>query len=130
MEYLLGSITTFIMVVWIVKMIRRDVSETKLNKLRYNQSSTFEQIKGHLPGSFFKVPENKNSQLWIFHNSLKIKIIFVGNEAYWIKDNVFYVAEIINGYVDYESAKAVDTMGMDKIQLDKMSFIVEKLTEE
>jgi len=33
------------------------------------------------------------------------------------------------GQIDYNSKKGVDTYTMDKIQLDKTIFIVEKLTE-
>jgi hypothetical protein len=55
--------------------------------------------------------------------------MFLDGRAYWIKDNQFYCADLVNGNVDQETAKPVDTMGMDKVQLDKMFFIVQKLTE-
>lgn len=50
-------------------------------------------------------------------------------QAYWIKNNTVYVAEIENGIVLNETTKVVDIMGMDKVQLDEMMFIIEKLTE-
>jgi hypothetical protein len=40
-----------------------------------------------------------------------------------------YTAKLIDGKVDDESTTTVDTMGMDKVQLDKTIFIVSKLTE-
>lgn len=59
-----------------------------------------------------------------------VRILFVENQAYWIRDSVFYTADIDNeGFIDIETTRAVDTMTMDKVQLEKMSFIVEKLTE-
>ena len=63
------------------------------------------------------------------YDKTHIRIIMVQNKAYWIKDSVLYVAQIINGEVDHDSAKEVDIMSMDKVQLDKMMFIVDKLTE-
>ena len=52
------------------------------------------------------------------------------NQAYWIKDSIFYMADMSNdGGVDKDTTRRVDTMTMDKVQLKKMMFIIEKLTE-
>lgn len=56
-------------------------------------------------------------------------VIVVDNEAYWIKNNIFYKAPLVNERIDKDSAEQVDTTNMDKVQLDKMLFIVDKLTE-
>ena len=39
-------------------------------------------------------------------------------------------ANIIDGNIDQNSTKGVDTMGVDKVELNKLSMIVDKLTEE
>jgi biopolymer transport protein ExbB/TolQ len=57
------------------------------------------------------------------------KVIVVDDEAYWIKNNTFYKAPLVNERIDKDSAERVDTSNMDKVQLDKMLFIVDKLTE-
>lgn len=57
------------------------------------------------------------------------KVIVVDNEAYWIKNNTFYKAPLVNEKIDKDLAEKVDTTNMDKVQLDKMLFIVDKLTE-
>lgn len=57
------------------------------------------------------------------------KVIVMDDEAYWIKNNTFYKAPLINEKIDKDSAERVDTTNMDKVQLDKMLFIVDKLTE-
>ena len=49
--------------------------------------------------------------------------------AYWIKDNQFYQSNINEQGIDKENSRVVDTMGMDKVQLDKMLFIMDKLRE-
>jgi hypothetical protein len=51
------------------------------------------------------------------------------HHAYWIANNALQVAKIIDGIVQEDSAKKVDMMGMDKVELEEMIFIVEKLTE-
>ena len=37
------------------------------------------------------------------------------------------MSEIIDGNVDKINAKVVDTMGMSKVELDKMLFIIDQL---
>jgi hypothetical protein len=59
----------------------------------------------------------------------QIRIIFSDNRAYWIKNNMFLQADLVDGEVDDSTTKVVDTMTMDKVELDKMIFIVQKLTE-
>jgi hypothetical protein len=60
---------------------------------------------------------------------ISTKILFFNDSAYWIKDNALYTADLIEGEVDEKSTRTVDTMGMDKVQLDKTIFIVSKLRE-
>ena len=58
-----------------------------------------------------------------------IKVIVVDNQAYWIKNNIFYKAPLVNEKIEKELAERVDTTNMDKVQLDQMLFIVDKLRE-
>jgi hypothetical protein len=54
------------------------------------------------------------------------------DKAYWIKNNTVFVSEIIDGdlsSISESTAKVVDMMALDKVELDKMVFIVETLTE-
>lgn len=58
-----------------------------------------------------------------------MRVLFVEDKAYWIKDNSVYSANVFDGIVDEESAFKLDIMGMDAVELKEISFIVEKLTE-
>lgn len=69
------------------------------------------------------------TQSTIQHDKTNIKVIILDNNAYWIKDNMFYKAPLVNELIDKESAEQVDTMGMDKVQLDKMLFVMDRLRE-
>jgi hypothetical protein len=40
-----------------------------------------------------------------------------------------FVAEMVNGELMKESSRQVDTMSMDKVQLERMMFVVEQLAE-
>jgi hypothetical protein len=72
---------------------------------------------------------NVRSQSKVHHDKTNIRVIIVENNAYWIKDNIFYKAPLVNELIDKESAEQVDTISMDKVQLDKMLFIMDKLRE-
>jgi len=63
------------------------------------------------------------------YDKTNVKVIILDNQAYWIKDNIFYKAPINGQSIDKESAEEVDTINMDKVQLDKMLFIMDKLRE-
>jgi len=70
-----------------------------------------------------------NSQSKMHHDKTNIKVIIFDNSAYWIKDNIFYKAPLVDQLIDKDSAEQVDTIHMDKVQLDKMLFIMDKLRE-
>ncbi len=72
---------------------------------------------------------NKKSQSKLRQEKENVRVIVVENEAFWIKDNTFYTAPLINHFIDKDAAVRVDTSHMDKVQLDKMLFIVDKLRE-
>jgi hypothetical protein len=63
------------------------------------------------------------------YNESNIKVIILDNEAYWIKGNAFYKAPIVDNHIDKDSTQQVDTISMDKVQLEKMLFIMDKLRE-
>lgn len=69
------------------------------------------------------------TQSKIHYDKTNVKVIILDNNAYWIKDNIFYRAPIDGQSIDKESAEQVDTIHMDKVQLDKMLFIMDKLRE-
>lgn len=65
----------------------------------------------------------------LHRQKVETRIAFVDNNAYWIKDNCFYTAPVIDDEIDVDAAIQVDTMSMDTVQLNKMLYIVEQLRE-
>jgi hypothetical protein len=72
---------------------------------------------------------NKKSQSKIRQEKENVRVIIVENEAYWVKDNAFYTAPLVNDLIHKDYAVQVDTTHMDRVQLDKMLFILDKLRE-
>lgn len=63
------------------------------------------------------------------YDKTNTKVILFENNAYWIKHNIFYKAPLVEELIDKDAAEQVDTISMDKVQLDKMLFIMDKLRE-
>lgn len=125
MEYLIGSLSTFILLVLMSNKILKNNSSKKIS-LSYCQSHIFEIVKPLLPP--ITKPEVK-TQSRVYEEKSSVKVIIMYDQAFWIRDNVFYTANMKDGYVDKETTRRVDTMGMDKVELDKMLFIMDQLRD-
>ena len=72
---------------------------------------------------------NNNTQSKKHFDKTNVKVIILDQQAYWIKDNIFYKAPLVDQLIDKDSAEQVDTSDMNKVQLDQMLFILDKLRE-
>ena len=72
---------------------------------------------------------NRKSQSKIRKEKENVRVIILEDIAYWIKDNAFYTAPMVDNLINKDSAIQVDTIHMDKVQLDKMLFIMDRLRE-
>jgi hypothetical protein len=133
MEYLIGFFTgTVLMILSYRFIITKNLVTNKRIKVPYSQSNIVSVLKplgvlNYVTDS----KELKKTQASEYEKSQTVRVIMTENQAYWIKDNVFYTADIDeNFYINNESTRRVDTMNMDKVQLEKIMFIVDKLTEE
>lgn len=125
MEYIVISILTLLLCLGIIKVFankRRKV----IKKIVYRQSSIHNRIKDHIPNDMFQKPEI-NSQSKNHVSKYMVKIIVIEKKAYWVKDNIFYTAETINGNIVHDTARPVDTSNMSKKDIDKMLFILDNL---
>lgn len=108
----------------------RQDSKTHMPKIFLSQAYVYNLIKPALPIlEAFTEKEQKPSQA-LKHEAEKFtKVLVLEDIAYWIKDNKVYYAKIQEDKIDGFSTSVVDTMGMDEVQLNKMIFIIDKLTE-
>ena len=130
MEYFLGSLVTLV-IVYIVssKLVNNN---WQVPSVKYRQSHVYQLLLSSTPSSFSstqkRVRQTQSRKAGLGRKEMKV--VFYNDKAYWIADNTFFSADIVNGIIDQNSKKVVDTMGIDKVELDKLSIIVEKLTEE
>jgi hypothetical protein len=129
MEFLLGSIVTTIILYAAMKYFEKlYLVVTKDNKYKFSQSSLHELVKPLLPEDLF-IPERKITQSFLHEQKTNMRVIILDGFAYWIKDNTFYRSEMDGFDIRKDSAEVVDIMGLNKVQLDKMIFIIDKLRE-
>jgi hypothetical protein len=128
MEYFLGSAVTMIAMFITTRLILPRKLNAKTNSLRYSQSHIHTLI---MP----LIPELKNYKKKIITQSSKheertnVRVVIVDNKAYFVKEGTFYCADMDGQYIDSTSTTVVDTIGMDKVQLDKMLFIMDQLRD-
>lgn len=126
MEYLIGSLVTAFCFVILSSIVRKDppVKYT----IRHTQSNTHSLIAPFIPVTYFDESPTV-TQARKHRQATQVRIVFFENKAYWIANNGFVEADVVGGEIQEETQRSVDIMSMDKIELDKMMFIVEKLTE-
>lgn len=127
MEYFLGSLLTLIIMSYFGKRSAKLLSEP-IKKIIYSQSYIDNLISQKMLEEF--LPKSKNKTQSSEHNKgTEVRVLVVEGEAYWIAEQTLYVAQVIDGIINDYTAKKVDTMAMNTVQLEKTQFIVKKLTE-
>ena len=127
MEYFLGSLITLLVMSYFGKRSTNIVSKP-LKTVRLSQSYIDTVIADKIIEEFSPKPQKKTQSLEHTKKD-EVRVIIIEGEAYWIVDQTLYTAKIIDGTVDNDTTKKVDTMTMDDVQLEKTQFIVQKLTE-
>lgn len=95
-------------------------------KLVYTQSSIHQIVKNFLPKDLFEVPKMLSQSRKHVRNNT-VKVLIIEDNAYWVHNNMFYVADTLDGAVDSETVRPVDTNNMSKRDIDKMLFILDSL---
>lgn len=127
MEYLLGSLVTVALFFITRRIFNSTDSKDRDFKIVHSQSYVYSLVKPLLNLQY--IVSNKTTQASKYLDSLYVRVVIAENKAYWITGNTFFVADEEDGFVDKDTAKPVDIMSMDDVQLKKMMFIVETLTE-
>ena len=125
MKYFIGFGLTLVVSLAIIIIMNKKINK-KMSRTLYSQKDTHELFK-----YFFAIDSSNQkkrlSQLTNHIEKSMIKVMVIGQEAYWVSDNIFFVANAINGEVEAGSAKPVDIDNMSKNDMNKMLFILDNL---
>lgn len=127
MDYLFGSLVTLSTVILVIILLRHIAKKNVIVGTQYTQSYLYELIRPLLSEDFME--EQYESQGTKHYDSNHTEVLIMKDKAYWIKDNGLHTAPISDeGNIDKDNAIRVDTMSMNKVQLDEVMLIVEELT--
>jgi hypothetical protein len=73
------------------------------------------------------IVEKEESQMEKVRRKNIIRVAIVENKAYFVHDNIFYTAGIINGEVDRSSASPINTIDMSKKEINNLLSILDNL---
>jgi hypothetical protein len=128
MDYLLGFLVAIGMFLFFRFIAPKTISKDLGNKIRYSQTHIHEIIRYSIPESML-YPVQKPTQSANHEKSINLRVLFIEKEAYWIKENALFIADQEDGIVKEDTARRVDTMGMNRVQLEKLIYIVDVLNE-
>ena len=126
MEYFLGAIITLACVFVVNRLVSRQ--DRSVGSVQFSQSRVYLLMAPFLPTNN-EIVNVQHTQSSKYLEQVFVRVVMVGKLAYWIKDNTLYEGDVVEGIVDKKTAREVDTITMDKVQLNKMMSIVERLTE-
>jgi uracil DNA glycosylase len=127
MEFVaLGLLTIGVVSCIIILKVRN--KNKKLSHTVYRQTDMHKMLKTFFDMELFDKGK-KISQLTKHKKRDTIKVVILGNSAYWVSDNIFYIANAVNGKVLPETSKPVDIENMPKKELDKMLSILDTLRD-
>jgi hypothetical protein len=127
MEFVALSLLTIVPVSCII-ILKIKNRQKKLSHTVYRQTDIHKMLKTFFEISIFD-KNNKISQLTKHKKRDTIRVVILGNKAYWVSDNIFYIANAVNGKVLPETSKPVDIENMPKQELDKMLSILDTLRD-
>lgn len=123
----LGLLTT-VSIFAIIK--RRKRKRIQLNKILFRQSVIYNTIKPALPTNQ-ELREKKERQSKNHDKKSTIKVVISpDNKCYWVVNNTFYCADMVDGYVDPETTRAIETHDLPKQEINRLLEILDTLRNE
>lgn len=128
MEFFLGFLVTVITLYVFSKVYKANKDTREPIKIRSGQSQKFEITKySYFP--LYQPVRMQESQSYKHRDRSFTKVLVLENKAYWIQPNGLHTANIINGVLDQQSTKIVDTMAMDDVELKQIIYVIDQLSE-
>jgi hypothetical protein len=95
-------------------------------KVVYTQSDIHRIVKNFIPNDLFEKPKPLSQARKHLKNNT-VRDLIIEDHAYWVHDNMFYIADTVEGLVNPETVRPIDTNNMSNRDIDKMLFILDSL---
>jgi len=131
MDFFAGSLITLLVSAVVYRLIVKERKSLSFFAPKYTQSYNYRLLKPILGDHpvYDVINEKMRTQATDHFDSKHIRMVIMDDYAYWIRNNVLVCAELNEEGFDEKTTKEVDIMGMDKVELNKMITVVDKLTE-
>jgi len=97
-------------------------------KIVYTQSDIHMIVKHFVPKDLFDEPKRPSQARKHLKNN-SVRVLMIEDHAYWVHNNMFYVADTDDALVNPETVRPVDTNNMSNRDIDKMLFILDSLKD-
>lgn len=74
---------------------------------------------------FSSIPD---SQLEQFRKKNTVRIAIIGDKAYWVHDNTFYETDVVDGEIDRESSRPIDTSKLSIKQVRMLMNVLDSIS--
>lgn len=75
-----------------------------------------------------KSQKAETTQLSILRKKNTIKIAFIEDKAYWVYNNAFYEADVIEGEIDNSTAIKIDATKLSSSQVQMLMSILDSIS--
>lgn len=122
----IAIILTFYSFIATIFVVRKK-KKVNIAKISLSQTSVHDAIKDLLPSNRDLRGEKLN-QSSLHRKQNTIRVVYTPDQkAYWVKQNTFYCADLVNGELDPSSGKPVMTEGLSKQEIQRLLIILDNL---
>jgi len=123
MESLLTAVLTSIFLAVILNRKHR----SKLKKISFSQSALHMIVRDMLPSNR-ELKSKVATQAKLHMDKSTVKVIRTpDNKVYWVENNNFYFAEIVDGEFNTNSGQLINTENLSKKEIEDLLFILDNL---
>ena len=97
-----------------------------IKKRTLRQSDLYGIVKEIFPSNR-RIREMKPTQSKKFVEASITRFVATPDNAYWVKNNVFYTAAVVDGEVLHRDAVPIDTAKLSKDEIDELLYILDNL---
>lgn len=127
MQYLIAVYLTFLAISFIIK--RRGKKAKNIFSETIMKQSDIHNIMKIFFSRTNVIAAKKQSQMERHEDAGKIEVLIIEDKAYWVADNTFFTANMVNGFIDQETTRPINTENMEKKEIEKMLFILDNLQD-
>lgn len=121
-------LTAFLTTVATIAIIKTRQKRIKMRRITFRQSILHQVVKHMMPTNAEYKRENTKRQSVERSRDRVVRVIKTpDSKAYWVKDNIFYCAQVVDGEFDPQEALPVDTTHLSKKEVDKLLHILDNL---